>query len=123
MTKPAPDPDGPRVLNLVSMLAERTRQGKLDWTVGSRSDSFIWSGANVSVTLQTRDRDGTAPFEIVLMDGSGRIALEWTTEPENGDPVEAEIEKVIRPLYYNLTERMGVKAQVFEALERELRDE
>jgi hypothetical protein len=108
------------MLNLIKLLSDKTRTDQVDWSVGSRADSFIFSGTKASVTIQSVDRDGAPPYEIILMDGAGRIAFEWTTEPENGDPVEQAILDILEPMYRELNSRLGVKAQVFDSLEQDL---
>ncbi len=114
------DPTGERLTRVLEALRNRTVHEAADWAAGSRPDSYLYSGRKSSVVLQTKDKDGLPPYEVVLLDADGRMTLSWITDTSSSDPIEARIFKSLHEIYLFVSARLGPAADVLNDLEQEL---
>jgi hypothetical protein len=73
------------LIELCTGLAEATATGKVEWN--AREDtSFLYEGSNGAVEIRSRDKDGEAPFELILyspgMDRLDAVQSEWSMNEE-----------------------------------------
>jgi len=82
-----------RLAQLARTLLSATQAGTVRWQKTDREDAFAFQGSAASVIVQTRDRDGTMPYELVLLDASGStvesIVSHYRLDPEHSYQSEA----------------------------------
>jgi hypothetical protein len=109
-----------RFLELLRRLYMRTSEGAADWAESSRPDSFLYSSRAVSVVIQSRDGDGSPPFEAILLDSSGGEVLHWVTDFREQTPMEDSYLEVLNDLFKLVRQKSSRASQALDALERDL---
>jgi hypothetical protein len=80
--------DSGRVVVLCDRLADATRAGRAKWRVEGE-DTFLWDGEQGSVSVQSRDKDGVPPYQLVVFNANGVKVEELTSQLlENDEPAE-----------------------------------
>jgi hypothetical protein len=80
--------DSGRVVVLCDRLADATRAGSAKWRVEGE-DTFLWNGEQGSVSVQSRDKDGIPPYQLVVFNANGVKVEELTSQLlENDEPAE-----------------------------------
>jgi hypothetical protein len=80
--------DSGRVVVLCERLADATRAGTAKWH-GEGEDTFLWEGEQGSVSVQSRDKDGEPPYQLVVFNTNGVKVEELTSQLlENDQPAE-----------------------------------
>ena len=114
------DANGPRLRRVLEGLLKQTRESSAEWARGSREDAYVYSGTDASLVIQSKDKDGLPPFEVILLDGRGKDVYHWTTEPNSGDPSEGPVLAATQSIYDLLVERHGPASAVLESLEKDI---
>jgi hypothetical protein len=74
-----------RLIELCASLTEATAAELIQW-VAREESSFLYEGANGAVEIRSRDRDGEAPFELIVynpkMETVDTVLSEWSASEE-----------------------------------------
>ena len=59
------------VENVIDALLRKTEAALLDWEPAGHPNSFAFAGESGTVVVESRDRDGVAPFQLRILDDGG----------------------------------------------------
>ena len=103
-----------RIVVLCERLAYATRTGAAEWS-REGEDTFVWAGGEGSVSIGSRDKDGEAPYELVVLNAKGERLDELTSQLLDDDRV-AEWNEPLADLYRAARRRGLLADDVIEAL-------
>ena len=103
-----------RIVVLCEKLAYATRAGAAEWS-REGEDTFVWAGGEGSVSIGSRDKDGEAPYELVVVNAHGEKLDDLTSQLLDDDQVAAWNEPLAD--LYRAARRSALRADdVIEAL-------
>ncbi|MFF2605823.1 hypothetical protein [Arthrobacter koreensis] len=62
-----------KLRKLVDTLVSRTKEGRANWSPGSRDDTFLWSTPSGSVVVFPEDHDDQPPWTVRILGSEGQI--------------------------------------------------
>jgi hypothetical protein len=103
-----------RIVVLCERLAYATRARTAEWS-REEEDTFMWASKEGSVSIGSRDKDGEAPYELVVVNAKGEKLDELTSQLLDDDRV-ADWNEPLAELY-RAARRSALRADdVIEAL-------
>lgn len=112
-----------KLMALLKRLIYATESSRISWSVSADlPDGYQYNASNSSVTVSSKDGDGTWPFVIELFDESGRPVEKFLTSfsDEYGEGYEAPYNTALQRLH-ELARRQARNIDgIYDALFRDL---